>query len=288
MPVVFSILTNVVAFLPIMFVPGTMGKFFKIIPVVVITVFMISLAESIFILPAHLAHGDSIPSGKFMGWIVSRQQRVGNALVRFVKAVYTPLLERVLDHRYTTLAIGLAILVIVGAYVKSGRIPTTLMPRVESDYAFVTATLPYGSAENSVAEVVAQISKAAESVIKDNGGQTLSRDFTPRWTRTSSPQELFSPQPCQAISTTQATELWRSALGPLAGLESLTFQADRGGPASGSSLTIELSHQEIETLTSASEALAGNLPIFHLHGTLTMVLPGENNNLTLPCSPLAK
>ncbi len=263
MPVVFSILTNVVAFLPIMFVPGTMGKFFKIIPVVVITVFMVSLAESIFILPAHLAHGDSIPKGRFMGWIVSRQQWVSNALVRFVKAVYTPLLERVLDHRYTTLAIGLAILVIVGAYVKSGRIPTTLMPRVESDYAFVTATLPYGSAANSVAGVVAQISRAAESVIKDNGGQTLSRGFYAQVDENViTSRILLTPSHVRPINTTRVTELWRSTLGPLAGLESLTFQADRGGPASGSSLTIELSHQEIGTLSSASEALARELGDF--------------------------
>ncbi|ACN13359.1 cobalt-zinc-cadmium resistance protein CzcA-like protein [Desulforapulum autotrophicum HRM2] len=263
MPVVFSILTNVVAFLPIMFVPGTMGKFFKIIPVVVITVFMVSLAESIFILPAHLAHGDSTPPGRFMGWITTRQQRVSNALVRFVKAVYTPLLERVLEYRYITLAVGLAILIIVGAYVKSGRIPTTLMPRVESDYAFVTATLPYGSAENKVAEVVAQISRAAESVIKDNGGQTLSRGFYAQVDENViTSRIILTPSHVRPISTTRVTELWRSALGPLAGLESLTFQADRGGPASGSSLTIELSHQEIETLTLASEALARELGDF--------------------------
>ena len=56
MPVTFSILTNIVAFMPMFFVPGIMGKIFRVIPAVVVLVFLISLVESLFILPAHLGH----------------------------------------------------------------------------------------------------------------------------------------------------------------------------------------------------------------------------------------
>ncbi len=56
MPVVFSVLTNLVSFLPLMFIPGFMGKIFKVIPLVVGAVFGVSLIESLFILPAHLGH----------------------------------------------------------------------------------------------------------------------------------------------------------------------------------------------------------------------------------------
>jgi len=55
-PVIFSVLTTVVAFSPLMFVPGTMGKFFRNIPTVVITVLLLSLVESLLVLPAHLGH----------------------------------------------------------------------------------------------------------------------------------------------------------------------------------------------------------------------------------------
>jgi len=55
-PVLFAVVTNVIAFIPLMFVPGRTGRFFAAIPLVVITVFIISLFESLFILPAHLAH----------------------------------------------------------------------------------------------------------------------------------------------------------------------------------------------------------------------------------------
>ena len=66
MPVVFSVTDQPGgSFLPLMFLPGFMGKIFKVIPMVVIAVFSISLIESLFILPAHLGHQqtEAPPSG---------------------------------------------------------------------------------------------------------------------------------------------------------------------------------------------------------------------------------
>ena len=44
-PVTFAVLTNMVAFAPMFFVPGSLGRFFSIIPIIVISVFLISLTE---------------------------------------------------------------------------------------------------------------------------------------------------------------------------------------------------------------------------------------------------
>ena len=56
MPVVSAVLTTIFAFAPMLFVPGPAGKFFRLIPMVVIAVLLISLVESLLVLPAHLAH----------------------------------------------------------------------------------------------------------------------------------------------------------------------------------------------------------------------------------------
>ncbi|MCA9596518.1 MAG: efflux RND transporter permease subunit, partial [Myxococcales bacterium] len=56
MPVLFAVLTTIIAFAPMLFVPGPAGKFFRLIPIVVIAVLAISLVESLFVLPSHLAH----------------------------------------------------------------------------------------------------------------------------------------------------------------------------------------------------------------------------------------
>ena len=51
-----SITTTVFAFMPMFFVTGIMGKFFAVMPLAVIAMLIISLLESMFILPSHLAH----------------------------------------------------------------------------------------------------------------------------------------------------------------------------------------------------------------------------------------
>lgn len=54
-PVMFAVSTNIIAFLPLLFVPGEAGRFFHVLPAVVIAVFTVSLVECLLILPAHLA-----------------------------------------------------------------------------------------------------------------------------------------------------------------------------------------------------------------------------------------
>src|SRR6056297_2671080 len=64
-PVIFSILTTIIAFLPLLFMPGETGKFWWPLPAVVIVILAVSLLEALFILPSHLGH---IKDKKTKGW----------------------------------------------------------------------------------------------------------------------------------------------------------------------------------------------------------------------------
>jgi multidrug efflux pump subunit AcrB len=55
--VVTTILTTFVAFSPLFFMPGMLGKFVYVIPLVIALALLISLVESSLALPAHLAAG---------------------------------------------------------------------------------------------------------------------------------------------------------------------------------------------------------------------------------------
>ena len=65
-PVVFSILTTVSAFAPLFFVTGVMGKILWSVPFVVVSVLLLSLVESLYILPAHLAHTPLEPTNPIL------------------------------------------------------------------------------------------------------------------------------------------------------------------------------------------------------------------------------
>jgi multidrug efflux pump subunit AcrB len=55
LPVLSSVATTIAAFLPLVFMPGIMGKFLGLIPMIVIVCLLASLYESLFILPNHMA-----------------------------------------------------------------------------------------------------------------------------------------------------------------------------------------------------------------------------------------
>ena len=260
-PITFSILTNIVAFLPIYYMEGIMGKVWRVIPMVVITVFIISWVEALFILPAHLAHlreRNGAP-GRF----VRVKRRIAGGLDWLIRRVYAPFLNRVLRWRALSLAVGAAVLLAVLGYIGSGRIGVILMPRVESDRAVVTAVLPYGSPAERVDEVRDRLVRAAHRVAQNNGGDRLMRGVAALVEENEIEVIAYLQKPdVRNLPTRTVTRQWRREVGLIPGLESLRYESDRGGPGSGAALTVELSHRDISTLRAASEELAARLAEF--------------------------
>jgi multidrug efflux pump subunit AcrB len=157
----------------------------------------------------------------------------------------------------------LAVLIVILGYVISGRIGMILMPRVESDVSFVTATLPYGSPISKVEKICQQLVEAAEQTAEANGGEELAKGILALIDENVIEVAVYlTDADIRPISTTELTQLWRQRVGAIPGLESLRFEADRGGPGRGAALTVELSHRDIEVLDRASEALAVALADF--------------------------
>lgn len=271
-PVTFSVLTNVVTFVPLLYVPGFIGKIWRVIPLVVITVFLISLVECLLILPAHLGHGAAAGTRRGPNaWLHANQQAFSLWFMAFVCRRYTPLLQTVLRRRYLTVACGVGVLLLTLGYVKSGRIGMVPMPRVESDYSVVTAALPYGTAVARTEAVRDRLVGAAEALAAELGREKLLRGVFAEIGRPFRgvsgghivEVRAFLTEPAmRPISTKRFTELWRKRVGEIAGLETLLFESDRGGPGSGASLTIELAHTDSETLDAASAELASDLEGF--------------------------
>ena len=262
-PIAFSILTNVVAFLPLYFVPGTIGKVWNVIPLVVITVFLISWVESLVILPSHLAHTQSKPTNRLTARLHGWQQGFSRLVLRFINRVYGPSLDFCLRWRALTVAVGLAILLIIGSYALSGRIGMILMPRVEADLALVTAVLPVGSPSEKAVALQKQLVDAMKKVAAENGGDRLLEGILSEIEENQVVVRAYLTKPgVRPINTAQVTELWREAAGIPVGLDSLRFESDRGGPGSGAALTVELSHRDIAVLDQASAALAARLDQF--------------------------
>jgi multidrug efflux pump subunit AcrB len=267
MPVVFSVITNMVAFVPLMFVPGFMGKVFKTIPFVVIAVFAVSLIESLFILPAHLSHKSRRPLFFPLNYLEKWQEKFSRLFEVFIKKVYGGFLLWLLDHRYTVLAFGIALLMITTGYVSSGRMGMVMFPRVESDYAFCEAFLPYGTPGETLGNVEQHLVQSARKVVDENGKQYLSTGIYSQVRDNRVRVRLYLTDPdVRPLNTSDVTNIWREKTGKIPGLEAITFESNRGGPGSGKNLTVSLSHRDKNMLDRAGEDLARNLseyPIVH-------------------------
>jgi multidrug efflux pump subunit AcrB len=263
LPINFTVLTNMVAFMPMLFVPGVMGKIFRQIPLVVISVFSVSLIESLFVLPAHVSHHKGQNSTGLFGWVVARQERFSDFFRRIVRTKYGPFLDMALRNRYLTLSISLAVLLITVGYVKSGRMGFELFPKVESDYAMATAKLPFGTSVQKTEKVQQVMVEAARQIALQNGGSNLVQGIFGLINGNLTEVRVYlTPPDVRPISTARLTELWRERVGALAALEFLKFESDAGGPGSGSAISVELSHRRIEVLEQASEELAEALGYF--------------------------
>ena len=154
-PIIFAVLTTMAAFLPMMFVPGPMGKIFQVIPIIVIPCLLFSLIESLAILPAHLSHLSRRrrkpgPWRRFQGLFTS-------GLAWVTHRLYRPALEVALTWRYLTAAVGLALLVLTGGLIAGGYTTFVFFPSIEADFMSASVTLPQGAPVESTTGALARI-----------------------------------------------------------------------------------------------------------------------------------
>lgn len=266
-PVVFSVLTNLVSFMPLMFIPGFVGKIFKVIPMVVVSVFGVSLIESLFILPAHLGHsGKKEPMWPF-NYLERLQERFRRTFENFIVNKYGPFIEIMVRNRYSVIAFGIFLLLAVGGYVASGRMGLEMFPSSESDYAYCSATLPYGSPESSLKSVEEHLVRAAEDVIKENGGDKLAKGVLSNVEENTVTIRVFlTSVDIRPIPTSSVVNKWRrrTGSGTIVGIESIRFESNMGGPGSGKNLTVMLNHSDTKSLKDAGAELADQLARFSI------------------------
>ncbi len=262
-PLAFSILTNIVAFLPLALVPGGFGKFFIWIPIVVATAFLLSWIEALFVLPAHIA-GVSRPGPDHRPNRIERvQRRFSAGLAWVVDRLYRPLLRLALSWRYATIAAMAGAGLIVMAYPVSGQMGFSLFPPVPRDYARLSVTLPVGTPHATALAVRDRIVTAAEATIAANGGETLGRgvhalvDLNEITVRA-----YLQPPGTRPLSTGAFAAKWREAVGEIAEARSARYSSAFGGPGGASGLEVELSHPDVAVLSAASADLARALKTF--------------------------
>ena len=262
--VMASVTTTVLAFLPLMFVSGIMGKFIFVLPVVIIAMLMASLFECIFILPCHLAHHDS-GLFRFMylafyvfSWILIPlhwcNRAASSGMDWFIQNIYGPTLKAVLRWRSVFLAGVFATLILGLACVRSGVLPFVFFPKIDSNSIDAKVTFPNGTPEEVTDRWTRKIEDSFWAVAKryeEQGTPVAQRSFRLIGTKLESRSrglssglsggnghqgsvniELIDGND-RAIGSAEIVQAWRKEVGPVPGAEELTFEVDQRGPGGG-------------------------------------------------------
>jgi len=263
-PVTFSILTNIIAFVPLLFIPGTTGKFWWPLPAVVIVVLAVSLLEALFILPAHLAHSPKKSRFKVGRQVEKWQKSFANSFNRFVDRFYRPFLEKCLQHRYITLATALGLLLIVGGYGYSDHMGIIMMPEVSADEIEAGVSLPVGTTPDQAAVVANDITESTHRMFEEHNLFEVAEGIKTNVRGQSFIDvEIVMKPPSQRDMTAQdVIELWRDEIGDIKGVDQITFEAERGPGGYQQDISVDLSHSDINVLEKASQAFFERVEAF--------------------------
>ena len=150
-PVAATVLTTVVAFLPLAMLEGNIGDLLGALPTVVACALLMSLVESMLILPSHLGHSMRRRDGR-----ASRGGRVAAAVARFEKRrdvlvferlvpAYARLLDLALRYRYISVCIAIATLIVSVGLSLGGRVPYRFLPKSDAETIAVDLRMPVGT-----------------------------------------------------------------------------------------------------------------------------------------------
>ena len=284
-PVIFAVLTTITAFSPLLFAPGTIGKFLGTIPIIVISVLTLSLIESLLILPHHLSHLPE-PHTQGKAGISRRVMRIHKSVDARLQAFIQGPLERGL--RFTTrepgiiIAGAVAMIILSVALIPAGLIRVQFFPAVEGDNVIADLEMPEGTSVERTRQVAERLRLAAERTVerleseRPAGSPPLVRgvySVVGQSPSTGGPIAAATPGGAvgnrayvdvRLLSAEERTlpavrfeQIWREEIGSLPEARSLTFSADIVNI--GAPVQVELSHPDPVRLEAIGRRVVNEL-----------------------------
>jgi len=282
--VVSSVTTTVITFLPLCFVSGVMGKFIAVMPFAFITALIMSLGESLLVLPGHLSHERGLvftvlgwllfPFRVFLPVLTWLQKGCDRGLQWVVQTCYRPLLDLALANRLSTMAVAVSVLMMAVALVRSGVTPFSLFPKIDANRLLAKVTFPDGTPSTVTDEATRRIEQAAfqtgqklsnsgDSIVRlvhRSVGQVAARGEVGPDARVSGSHvgavaiELVDGE-SRDVTSEQFISDWRLAAGSFPGVESLVYGTENIGPGGKAVEFKLLSRSDPESIRQLEEAV---------------------------------
>jgi multidrug efflux pump subunit AcrB len=258
-----AIATTVIAFSSFFFLDGSLGDFFREMAVVVIWSLIFSLIEGAIILPTHVAHSKALQAGVKPNWV---QRRFDGLMNLMRDRMYVPVLDWTIRHKFISLSICVAILLLSFGMVTGGFVKTTFFPIIEGDDVSITLQLPAGTPETRTKQLLDQIAEAAERVNRQMSEDTYGGEkelvervevkLGPTSYQGSVTVALIPGEERDPISQRSVQNAIREAVGPIDEAEVLSFG---GRSFFGKPVSVSLVGSNLKELEDATAELKAEL-----------------------------
>ncbi|MDO8644629.1 MAG: efflux RND transporter permease subunit, partial [bacterium] len=255
--VVATVLTTIIAFIPLMTMTGIMGKFVRHIPEVIIIALMASLFEALFILPVHMAtlskkgekeekgEGDSFQE-RFFG------QKTINVIGRWIRYC--------VERRYKVL--GIFVLMMMGTVALwYWRIDYINFPKKGVEAFFVRAELERGTPLEKTVEQMKSLEKIILTLPPEELDHFVTEvglsqndptdPFTKRGSYLGQIKVFLTPESKRDREADEILDQLRPLAAQITGFKKISFDGVQAGPPSGKPVAIRLKGDDLDKLLVA-------------------------------------
>jgi len=253
-PVTAAVLTTVAAFMPLMLLPGILGKFMMVIPLVVSVALLISLVEAFWMLPGHV-----LGSGMHLN-SAGKMQQFRQRLNRGIRHLYTHALVRALRRPITTLVIaGVAFLGAVGL-LASGQIRADFFASDPIRVFYVNLETEPGTKLERTLDLTLDIEKAVRANLGDQEARGIVAYAGQQFTETEPLRGSHRGQVLVGLNpdgreVSEIVNGMREAVLRVPGPSRVTFLELAGGPPAAKPISIKVRGSDFSELRSAADEI---------------------------------
>ncbi len=252
-PVTATVLTTIIAFMPLLFMDGIIGKFVSNIPLVVVILLIFSWFEAIFILPNHIrdiAHAHKHPKER--------------ALFIWITNVYSWLLEKAVKMRYLTILVTIAGL--LGAFALAGTMKFQLFPPGSESTFYLRVTMPTGTTleemRDNLKQLDSEVRKRIDPAILETTTMIAGENSADQrealkqiGDRFGFERVILIPFTEREVMAYDVMSMLKEEIPPLFPNLDISFAMEMPGPPVGRALQVELMGSDEATMTRVAERL---------------------------------
>ena len=260
-PIISAVLTTIAAFLPLMLLPGVLGDFMRVVPLVVSIALAISLVKAFWILPSHVLEFQSDSVRK------SRVDVLRKSMIKRFRRYYTKLLLKVMrKQRLTYIGLGLlsstAVLLVVLGLVRVDFFATDFFRLF-----YVNVEMPAGTSLEKTSATLQQVEKIVHSQLKPNelrgvvnyAGQQSTDQGAFKGAERGQVFVSLLPASEGDRSVDDIIDGLRDELAAIPGPKNISFLRRRTGPPTAKAVSVKVRGDDIDEIRRAVIALEGIL-----------------------------